>query len=437
MFLTLEDPRARVKGSRDPLGIQPVWSAFGRKIVANLTTVTDSLRGFTVLLLGRYFGERLLREGRIEEEDVLDVFLRIEQVCGYARCLAPQDDHGRSGRILGIERISRRIAEGASSVKIGTTADATILSDQKTYGLWGLFSVSARVSRLLRDGPIGLDQEATEFVENHYLPRLSPVLDSLQRLVENGGPLSVKPPAPILPVLGRILVERPSPAERQFYRTYLCDGTRCDRLEQGRQSNFRRLLESHSDLQQGINRNELDSIRKAARSMDPDLALAIDRVLTLEALLAPCDVVFALLQARHGQSPAEVAATLGDRWGASMPHLDQEAFAEIRASIAGLVGENITEHMAGVHRALLRGDYEAAIRHMLDWNCLVMKSRSAAPWVRLDDHDALDVRYRGIEPKLPAAEALPSLWRNSYFINALKALVAQTAETGTSDGQAP
>ncbi len=282
-----------------------------------------------------------------------------------------------------------------------------------------------------------LGPEASEFVENHYLPRLSPVLDSFQRLVVNGGTLSVKPPAPILPVLGRILDGRPSTAERQFYRTYLCDGTRCDRLEQGRQSNFRRLLELHSDLHQGINRNELDSIRNEARPNDPDLARAIDRILTLEALLAPCDVVFGLLQARHGQFLAEVAATLGDRWGASVPHLDQEAFAEIRGSIAGLVGESITEHMAGVYGALLSGDYEVAIRHMLDWNCLVMKSRSAAPWVRLDDHDALDVRYRGIERKLPAAEALPSLWRNSYFIDALKTLVAQTAETGTSDGQAP
>ena len=173
MFLTLEDPRARVKGSRDPLGVQPVWSAFGRKIVANLTTVTDSLRGFTVLLLGRYFGERLLREGKIEEEDVIDVFLRLEQVCGYARCLAPEDDRGQADRILGIERINRRISEGASSVKIGTTADAAILSDQKTYGLWGLFSGSARESKLLPpDGPVGLSPEASEFVENHYLPPL-------------------------------------------------------------------------------------------------------------------------------------------------------------------------------------------------------------------------------------------------------------------------
>ena len=33
MFLTLEDPNAKIKGSRDPLGAQPIWAAFGRHVV--------------------------------------------------------------------------------------------------------------------------------------------------------------------------------------------------------------------------------------------------------------------------------------------------------------------------------------------------------------------------------------------------------------------
>ena len=64
MFLTLEDPRAKIQGSRDPLGAQPVWSGLGRHLVSNLTTVSNSVRGFTVLLLGRYFGELLIGDGR-------------------------------------------------------------------------------------------------------------------------------------------------------------------------------------------------------------------------------------------------------------------------------------------------------------------------------------------------------------------------------------
>ena len=433
MFLTLEDPRARVKGSRDPLGLQPVWSGFGRHIIANLTTVTNSLRGFTVLLLGRYFGERLLREGRIEEEDVVDVFLRVEQACAYARWLGRGNNGRGPGRVLGIERVQRRCSGGTGSVRIGVDPGAMILADQKTYGLWGLFSVSARASKLLANGPVGLTPEAASFVEGHYLPHLDPVLERLQRLVAEGGELKLSPQPQVLTALGGVLGGQLSAAERRFYRAHLCDGKYCDHRVEGRQATFRRLLESHSELRADVNRDELNSIRRAARTDDPELARHIDRILALEALLAPSEVIFGFLQTRHGRDPADVAETLRERWGKGMRHLDADGFAAIRDEIAKRAGEDITRCMTGVHEALLVGDYETAIRHLLGWNRLVMMNRSAGPWVRLDDRDALDVRYRGIERELPKGAAMPSLWRNSYFINALKALAAQTAETPTGE----
>ncbi len=68
MFLTLEDPRAKVQGSRDPLGALPIWAAFGRKLVTNLTTVSNSVRGFTIVLLARYYTERLIEDREVGEE---------------------------------------------------------------------------------------------------------------------------------------------------------------------------------------------------------------------------------------------------------------------------------------------------------------------------------------------------------------------------------
>jgi hypothetical protein len=65
-FLTLEDPNAKIKGSRDPLGVQPIWAAFGRHVVTNLTTQSTSVRGFTVLLLGRYFAADIVERGFTE-----------------------------------------------------------------------------------------------------------------------------------------------------------------------------------------------------------------------------------------------------------------------------------------------------------------------------------------------------------------------------------
>ena len=160
MFLTLEDPRAKVQGSVDPLGLQPVWSTFGRHVVTNLTSVSTSVRGFTILLLARYYTERLIKEGRAKEEDALSIFLRMEQLGAYARHVG----HGVEGDIRGIERVKKFLDEHGAKVPIQADVSGMILSDQKTYGLWGLYSVSARASALIADGPVGVTAETNKFV---------------------------------------------------------------------------------------------------------------------------------------------------------------------------------------------------------------------------------------------------------------------------------
>ena len=56
-FLTELDSRAAVKGSRDSLGLQAIWTRLGRHVVGNFTTVSDSVRDFTVVLLGFHFSD--------------------------------------------------------------------------------------------------------------------------------------------------------------------------------------------------------------------------------------------------------------------------------------------------------------------------------------------------------------------------------------------
>ena len=99
MFLTLEDPNAKIKGSRDPLGAQAIWTAFGRQVIANLTTQTNSRRGFTILLLGRYLAERAIEDGRISRELGLDAFLCFEQIGAYVRYVAHRVRGGSAPRV--------------------------------------------------------------------------------------------------------------------------------------------------------------------------------------------------------------------------------------------------------------------------------------------------------------------------------------------------
>src|SRR5688572_42013 len=134
-FLTDIDPQIAVKGSRDPLGIQTIWARLGRHVVGNLTTVSTSVRDFTTLILGYYFTERVASE--FGGDGDLPVFLRWEQLAAYAR-----GEINGDWAFRGVERVKKNLQDGAP-VRLGTSATAQILSNQKTYGLWGLYTVPA------------------------------------------------------------------------------------------------------------------------------------------------------------------------------------------------------------------------------------------------------------------------------------------------------
>ena len=53
------DPNFRIKGSRDPLGFQPIWQSLGRNVIKYLSTVSNNIRDFQVLSYAWYFfGDR-------------------------------------------------------------------------------------------------------------------------------------------------------------------------------------------------------------------------------------------------------------------------------------------------------------------------------------------------------------------------------------------
>jgi hypothetical protein len=420
MFLTQEDPRAKIQGSRDPLGLQPIWASFGRRVVTNLTSTTTSVRGFTTHMLARYFGERLVEAGDAREHEVLGIFLRMEQIAAYARHLGEEG----SSSILGVQRVTRFLADGAR-VNIQTDPSGFILSDQKVYGLWGLYTVSARVSGLASEGPFGLTSRARDFVENTYVPMLRPSLSKLRALLLRGGKLDTRRNAVLFRSLLDIFTPELTPEEGSFFGSVLRDAEYVDGpAREGRQALFADLLRKLTDLDAWTGREELLRVAMAARASDEGLAHAIERLVRLEALLAPAEMLFGHLQARNEQRPADIARKLADHWGGRVPHLGDGACADLLDEIGHVTSPDAAQLLHRCDSTLGAGDYGEAIEALLDLNKLVMHGRRAAPWVRLNS-GKLDVRYRGQERELPDGDRLPTLWRNSYFIDALKTICRQ------------
>ncbi len=420
-FLTLEDPNAKIKGSRDPLGAQPIWAAFGRHVVRNLTTQSTSVRGFTTLLLARYFAAELVAEGRASREDALDVFLRMEQLGAYVQHVA----HGVEGDIRGIERVRRSVHENKGRVPIQANRRGMILSDQKVYGLWGLYSVPARRSDLIPEGPLDVTPEAREFIERHYLTNLNGAGPPLRQLLARGGMLRTHQKDAIFSALAKILKPKFSADELDFYGRHLRDDLEVDGGDGERQATFRRLLESETKLEEPVDRTEMLHLAKLAEKKDEGLATSLERIVHLEAVLAPAAALFQHVLARHGQKLQDVGHEVARQWGKRVPYLDGKAFATLTDEIRGQSNPAIATEMSRCHAALHAGDYVEAMKALLKWNELVMQTRGAAPWARVGDQKRLDVRYRGNEQLLPKANELRQLWDNSYFINALKSVTLQ------------
>jgi hypothetical protein len=391
-------------------------------VVTNVTGSANSVRGFSILLLGRYYGARLIEEGRVPREEALDVALRMEQLGAYARYVG----HEVADDIRGIERVKAYLDEHGGRPYIETGRRGRILSDQRVYGLWGLYTVSARASGLLPEGPVGVTEACARFIEDVYRPRLEPVEGPLLRLLARGGRLDTRGKDPLFQALCRVLPERCTPREVEFYGRYLRDALETEGGgHRGRQAMFSRLLVEHANLEGWLTREEAVALAEAAAASDEALAARLRRIVHLEALLAPADVLFDHLLTQNDQTPEDVAERLTEQWGPGIPNLDPAAFAELLPEIETASSAEQARAMASCHAALVAGKYGEAIHALLTWNAEVMKSRNAAPWARASGRGAIEVRYRAVERLLPEEDELATLWHNQYFVDSLKKLTRQ------------
>ena len=157
------------------------------------------------------------------------------------------------------------------------------------------------------------------------------------------------------------------------------------------------------------------------------LARRLEKIARLEAFFAPAETIFDYLQTRGGQKPSDLAIKIKDHWGRQVPYLTETSLDDMLPEIVSAVGSELGTVMRNCDLALGSGAYEDAIMALLELNKQVMAARKAAPWIQLYA-GKLDVRFRGQEKELPDGKMLPELWRNSYFIDALKRIVYLLAE---------
>jgi hypothetical protein len=427
-FLTDLDSRAAVKGSRDPLGIQQIWTRMGRHVVGNLTTVSTSVRDYGTLLLGYHFAE-------VVAEDVgpgrdLVTFLKWEQLAAYSRAKINGDYAFR-----GTDKVRRLLDEG-ERLWISDDRRHQILSNQKIYGLWGLYTGPARTSGLLEGDPTRLTSSARAFVEEHYLPRLGGrngrYANRIREILrQKRSPLAIeKGDAGLAGAIAAALPARLTAAERAFYRSYLLETVPGHDLTQGRQQQFVELLKpSLSDADWRFSPTAIGHFAKQAKGRHwESLADRLERIRVCETVMASASTLFAVLLGLDGEPMKTITGRMESAWGPRVRTVDHGAFGSLRVDISG-EDPAVADRWIAFAEGLATGDYRSAVTTLVQQNCSVMAKRGGAAWIEFRG-GRFHVRVRDEQGHLPDREELPELWRFPYFLESLRTVAETLAEDG-------
>lgn len=413
MFFTEIDPRARVKGSRDPVGAQAVWATLGRPLVGNLTTVTTSVRGFTTLLIGLRLADRAVEQGKADS--VVDAFLVWEQIAAYARHVC----HGEYGGFFGYRRVAARAQKGM--VRLSADPDGQILGNQKSYGLWGLYSSPARVSGMVAAGtPTRLAGEAAAFVDATYIPRLAAMwgrdAGSLVEFIsKRESQLNLASSNSRFTAVASVLQPDLAPAEAAFFRRHLVQGGPEDPTG-GRQSILASLMLPGLADVDWLSRSYIVGLAdNAARAGNAVVSELLRAVAASESVLAPATELYSHLLTRDGATLSEIADSVREAWGARLDSVDPAAASAMPTP------------WAPIAIALADGDYAEALHLLLSRNAAVMRERGgAAPWAQLGDDGRVKVRFRDEPGDLPDGDTVREFWKFPYFIPSLRSVLRTT-----------
>jgi hypothetical protein len=423
-FLTEIDSRARIKGSRDPLGAQTVWTALGRRVVGNLTTVSSSVRDFTVLLVGSALLER--RGPDADFAGDVDAFLRWEQLASYIRHRKLQQ------RFRGVERVSRNLLE-SSRVALSAGREHQILGNQRMYGIWGLYIGPARASGLLHLDAVRLAEEAggpeavKAFVEKTYSDVLNPKSRAAQQFLDHLMRKQLlrfdidRDSSGIVDALGKYLRPSVTTREREFYRFHLLHG--------GRENELKGLQPILAELIEGLPGDDefrwspavVGGLARAAEKrghQGTELAKRLQDILACESVLAPATALFSYLLTLEGRQLGEIATRLQEQWGGSNPSVRAGEFTHIAKTVSALPKELTTSWFA-LADCLRAGQYAELVQLLVRHNALVMGERGGAAWVELD-RGRLRVKLKEEAGNLPERKELPGLWRFPYFLESLR-----------------
>ena len=398
-FISLLDERLKPKGSRDPLGFEQVWTKYGRKVVGNLTTITNSLENFATALLGFNWANELNKDVNDNDEHKLisATFLKYEQLAAYLR------HEGKSQSIMGITRVKDRMDDGQRiTFTLGTSSDEKILSDQVGYGLWGFYSSASRDSGLIHGNQRKLTIEGLKIVE-----LIESKLDKTK----------------FVSIIKQSSISKAEIKELSSqYLTAINDKEVARQLIQALMKGNSKNLETSSQYELWL-KTQLIYSEQGAKGLDSKfmgdffsqlklldlsegLNSSLSNIESIERVLVALNHVFHYCRTNDGKNIDEINQNLlaqnyqFEYLPAQLPSLDVQNKDKIQQAL----------------NSLRSYDYISVIEQLAGLNKKVMSDRQGAPWIEVDSKKILKVRMKQEKFKLFKQSELEEHWDYDYFI---------------------
>lgn len=348
-FFSEIDPNYRIKGSRDPLGFQTLWSAAGHLAVAHLSTVSSSLRDYMILAYGLYFyGNR--PEGRF-----LNFFLKFEQVCAFARRIYDLD-RGFNG----IDFVNKRKDDSTFSISLNSSD--MLLSNQRTYGVYGKYI------RPFRDMGISADKDFNAVMEHSFVKTsVRDVQAIIDRLLHSESIILTK--EQLEPVAK--LIKTLTPQEKVLYRNYILKVP----TENHPQNNLfdivdtnRQIIESRFDL------HSIIQILQSKNNITSELELALENISNTDKVLFPLNRCFTHLLSQSSWTDKQI---------------QEDTFIQ---SLPGAVNFHFRDETMQELNIMLSLDKLVMVQTLIKRNEEVSDQRGSKGWI-MNENDTYKVIY--------------------------------------------
>ena len=415
-FLSLLDERLKPKGSRDPLGFEQVWTKFGREVVGNLTTITNSLENFAAALLGFHWANEL-NQG-INENDkhkiISSTFLKYEQLSAYLRY------QGNSTSIMGITRVKSRVDDKSQmTFNLGTSSKETILSDQVGYGLWGFYSSASRDSGLIHGNERELTSKGLQIVQ-----LIESKLDKprLIKLIQ----LSSVTRSEIERLSSQYLAAiNDHEVASQLILALMHEGASSDKTTNLQYELWQKTQQLVSDQGiESINSKHLGDFFEKLKSLglSDRLNHKLTDIVKVEQVLVALNHVFHYCRINDGKHIEEINQNLLNQ-GYHFNYLpDQLPTLEVQNK----------DRIQQALNSLREYDFKSVIYKVAELNKKVMADRQGAPWIEVDSKKNIKVRMKREKFKLFKQEILLKHWDYDYFIGSF--LVISKNYLGAKNG---